>query len=99
MLTRVVLRRGVTVPAGRLFATSVPRWNTHYGRPTIVEGTATVDADAIKAQIAKRSKQSQYDIENSLLEARNERNSFFRKVWFFMGFSVLWLVLVDWGTL
>ena len=105
MLTRVVLRRGVTVSVGRLFATSVPRWNV----PRSVDGTATVDADTIKAQ---RIEKSQY--EKGLLEARNQRNSLFWKVssfifsrfryWCFslqgvVVFSLLCLVLVDFGPL
>ena len=39
MLTRIVLPRGAAMSVGRLFATSVPRWNV----PTSVEGTATKD--------------------------------------------------------
>ena len=51
MLTRVLLPRVAAVSVGRLFATSVPRWNV----PTSVEGTATaaLDADAIRARLAQ----------------------------------------------
>ena len=111
MMTRVVLRRGATVSVGRLFATSVTRWNF----PRSVEGTATVTADTIKAQqIAQQSRKSHNDIEKGLIEARNARNSLFRQVssflfsrfryWCFslqcvVVFALLCLVLVDFGPL
>ena len=111
MLTRVVLRRGATVSFGRLFATSAPRWNF----PKSVDSTATIDTETVKAQqIAQQSSKSHNDIKKGLLDARNARNSLFRKAlsfvfsrfryWCFslqgiVVFSLLCLVLFDFGPL
>ena len=51
MLTRFLFSRGTAMSVGRLFATSVPRWKN----PTSLKVTATasLDAVAIKAKLAK----------------------------------------------
>ena len=85
MLTRVVLPHGARLSIGRLFATSVPRWNV----PTPVKGTATapLDADAIKAQ----HKTDQQTIQKAQLEDRRKnRLAFIRTVFLvIVGFLLL----------
>ena len=93
MLTRVLRPRGAAWSVGRLFATSVPRWDVPTSNPGVrqsldsmegsatelplsssVEGpaTATLDAAAIKAQLAQL-KTAQHAIQKAELEARKER--------------------------
>ena len=64
MLTRVLLPQGTAVSVGRLFATSVSRWN--------VKDTATapIDVGAIQAQIAKLKAARK----ERLTAKRNEQN-------------------------
>ena len=73
-LSRVLLPRGAAVSVGRLFATSVPRWNV----PTSVKGTTTAPLDAIrrrrrrKPQLANQMTARQF-IHNAQLKANEER--------------------------
>ena len=73
MLTRVLLPRRSAVSVGRLFSTSVPRWNIPTSDPSSIgdqqsldsiEVTATAPLDAIKAQPLKTKDVQKADLDD-----------------------------------